>query len=42
MTDPVREFVGLLATALGVLAAGLVLAVVLQVSVGVALTLPAA
>jgi signal transduction histidine kinase len=36
MTDPVREFVGLLATALCVLAAGLVLAVVLQVSVGLA------
>lgn len=36
MTDPVREFVGLLAIALGVLAAGLVAAVVLQVSVGLA------
>ncbi|CAI10174.1 Two-component sensor histidine kinase [Aromatoleum aromaticum EbN1] len=36
MTDPVREFVGLLAIALGVLAAGLVVAAVLQVSVGLA------
>jgi signal transduction histidine kinase len=36
MTDPVREFVGLLAIALGVLAAGLIIAVVLQVSVGLA------
>lgn len=36
MTDPVREFVGLLVVALGVLAAGLVVAVGLQVSVGLA------
>lgn len=36
MTDPVREFVGLLIVALGVLAAGLVVAVGLQVSVGLA------
>lgn len=36
MTNPVREFVGLLVIALGVLAAGLVTAVLLQVSVGLA------
>jgi signal transduction histidine kinase len=36
MTDPVREFVGLLASALAVLAAGLAAAVVLQVAVGLA------
>ncbi|WP_211169005.1 ATP-binding protein [Aromatoleum toluvorans] len=36
MTHPVREFVGLLVIALGVLAAGLVTAVMLQVSIGLA------
>lgn len=36
MTNPVREFVGLLVTALGVLAAGVIAAVLLQVSVGLA------
>ena len=36
MTDPVREFVGLLAIALVVLAAGLVAAAALQVAVGLA------
>lgn len=36
MTNPVREFVGLLVTALGVLAAGVIVAVLLQVSVGLA------
>lgn len=36
MTDPVREFVGLTAIALGVLATGLVAAVALQVFVGLA------
>lgn len=36
MTDPVREFVYLLAAALGVLALGLVVAVAIQVSIGLA------
>ncbi|SIQ31133.1 Signal transduction histidine kinase [Aromatoleum tolulyticum] len=36
MTSPVREFVGLLVIALGVLAAGVIAAVLLQVSVGLA------
>lgn len=36
MTDPVREFVSLLAAALGALALGLVAAVAIQVSVGLA------
>ncbi|WP_040394552.1 sensor histidine kinase [Aromatoleum toluclasticum] len=36
MTSPVREFVGLLVIAMGVLAAGLVTAVMLQVSIGLA------
>lgn len=36
MTEPVREFVGLMTVALGVLALGLLVAVALQVSVGLA------
>lgn len=36
MSNPVREFIGLMAIALAVLAAGLLIAVVLQVSIGLA------